>query len=1333
MNKEGNELFKKLKDQLSIIDPVYFCEKYLTLDGKPFKLSNNGYKPFADIYRYIGIKALEPNSKPVIMVKGRQVGGTTMAGALEMYFMGSGLFGVGNKPPIRVIHAFPLLELAAAYSKTKLNQMIASSIVFEDKEKTDKKNGGKIKSYMQALLDPTSPTNDSLHFKQFVGGNHIWIESTGIDADRLMGRMLSLDTEIPTPNGFVKLINLKEGDELFDESGNICHVIKLHPIDLKPESYRIIFDDGTEIDACADHLWQTYTQKDRINLNKFLCGKRQNAPNPQIKNTKEIFQTLNYFGETNHSIPNCKPLQFSEKELIVDPYLLGLWLGSGDGSGRIDTVDPEVLSNYKHRIIPSSINNYRSFGISKSNSYRILGLTAKLRKLGLLVSSYKKFNVTYDKYIPDIYMRSSFVQRLSLLQGLLDSSGHCDKNGNIEFVQINKRLAYQVYELVLGLGIKAYIYKGQNYRYDKRYQDQYRIRFSTNLQVFRLKRKLINIKNKNTTNSSHRFIVDVKPIDPVPMRCITVDSPSNLFLVTRKCIPTHNTADVIFFDECFPYQQRVVTNNGPKSIGRLYHDFCKNHDMPLVLSFNELSETFEYKEISNIFKKGKQKLVQISCNGRKIKCTENHKFLTSNGWVEASKLSKGSLIKGSIDKGLSVKAINSDQKQLILGSFLGNGHIRTEGKSKIRLSVTHSINQKEYCQWKANIFNCKTNIVRNKGYAKKSAVNFCTEIIGLEQEFPKTKTSCPQWILDEIDARGIAIWFMDSCSLNNIGVSGYSGRISTYSFDEDSHIRFVKKFNDLGISCNYKKYNGHYCLFFNRKGLKLLYELISPYFNDSMRKKIAPEFYNFNYKWNNKYKSYCYFVVDSVSAVEKREYVYDLEVKDNHNFILSSNNKFTKYISGPIVHNCQRTSSLAMGNALKILTTAKYGKPSKGVQVYFGTPRKKGSDFHKMWMSSSQQYYYLGCEKCKKHFPLYTPESDDWEKIWIYDFIVKCPHCGFEQDKRDAAERGKWIALRDHNDEDCKMIGFHINQLYMPMFTRQDIENEKPGKHPINTERIFRTEVLGEFFQGDTSPITPEEIANNCGDAGRKFKARINPGEEQLVVLGLDYGLRADVEQLANPENSKVSGQSYSTAVVLAAKGPGLLSIEFATKFKRNDLESKKGIIDQIMRQYSIQLAIGDIGFSQDLSETLHTIYGDRYMVSRARSKVNNYVLFRKDSFPKEIDFERDFYIRELYEKMKKGEIRFPFGDYEKIAWLIDHCSSMEIKPSISKTGADPVIHYVKGSTPNDGFMALLNGYLAYKFLVSQGFSNNNPSSQQQNLSNGNKPLVVTGFIPRRF
>ena len=974
MKKEQDDLFFKLKDQLLNIDPVYFCQKYLTLDGKPFKLEGNGYKPFADIYRYIAIKALEPNSKPIIMVKGRQVGATTMASALEMYFMGCGLFGVDNKPPIRIIHTFPQLELAAAYSKTKLSQIINTSI-----PTGEVKPGVKQKSYMQSLLDTSSSTNDSLHFKQFIHGNHLWIESTGLDADRLIGR----------------------------------------------------------------------------------------------------------------------------------------------------------------------------------------------------------------------------------------------------------------------------------------------------------------------------------------------------------------TADVMFIDECFTSNQMIETIDGKSTIGTIYRDFKFKNKKHTVKTFNEKTGEFEYKQVSNAWCHGKRKIITINISTRKIKCTPNHKFLTENGWEEANNIKPGTLIKSTIKTNKVLKSLTDDQYQVLLGSFLGDGHVQPmKNLSRFRLSFTHGEKQKEYCEWKAKIFNSKVTEIEKNGYALKKAFVFRTKLFGLNKTFPKTKTSCPQWILDDLDARGLAIWFMDDGSkLKSWDHNkSSSGIISTCSFDEDSQIRIVKKLQDFGIKSYYKKYDDYYYIVLNKDAFQKLKEIISPYMHESLFYKLNLKKIESKYNWSYGYKNHGWLVFDKKEDKNQEEYVYDIEVEDNHNFILCGINKGK--IGGPIAHNCQKTTDHAIGNALKILTTAKYG--NKGVQVLFGTPRKKGSGFYKRWMSSTQQYYYLGCEKCKKHFPLYTPGSDEWEKIWLYGFIVKCTHCGHEQDKRTAAENGKWVPLKQESDEDCRMIGFHINQLYMPTFTKEDILNEKPGIHPVNTERIYQNEVLGEFFQGDSSPITPEEIRESCAEIGRKFRSRIAPGEEQIVVLGIDYGARADLEQLANPDKVKGVGQSYSTAVVLSVKGSGLLSIEFATKFKRNDFESKKGIIDQLMRQYSVDLAIGDIGYSNDFSEVMHTTYGDRYLVSRAHNRVNNYVKFNQDAYPKELVFERDHYISEIYEQMKKGMIKFPFGDYEKIAWLIEHCASMEIKPSISR-GGDPSVHYVKGSTPNDGFMALLNAYIAYKFIITKGFTNNNPAMKDRIIKDKNKPLVVGGYIRKRF
>ena len=419
----------------------------------------------------------------------------------------------------------------------------------------------------------------------------------------------------------------------------------------------------------------------------------------------------------------------------------------------------------------------------------------------------------------------------------------------------------------------------------------------------------------------------------------------------------------------------------------------------------------------------------------------------------------------------------------------------------------------------------------------------------------------------------------------------------------------------------------------------------------------------------------------------------------------------------------------AINNSLKVLTQSKYGEPGQGVQVFFGTPLQRGSTYWDMWNASSQQYYHLGCGKCKQHFPLYTPGTNDWEDIWLYGFTVRCTHCGFEQDKKEAVERGKWIGLKDYND--CKYIGFHLNQLYVPTYTKEKIISEKPENNPLSTEKGYQNEVLGEFYHGEATIITQNQVREICGDPGRKFKSGISPNDNFPVFLGIDIGKKNNLEQLIDSNKvKKTGGQSYSTAVVIAMTGPQRICVEFATAFKRNDLASKKGLIEEIIRKYSVNLAICDLGYANDLNEVLQTEYGEKFLSSEASgNRVIDHIKFDSDCFPKVIRFERDYWIAELYEQMKKGNVRIPMGSYEQVIMLIQHICSMEIKPSISRSG-DITPHYVKGGSPNDFFMALLNAYIAYKFYISKGFKIKNPLLMK-NGSKREKPPVLVGYIPK--
>ena len=405
-------------------------------------------------------------------------------------------------------------------------------------------------------------------------------------------------------------------------------------------------------------------------------------------------------------------------------------------------------------------------------------------------------------------------------------------------------------------------------------------------------------------------------------------------------------------------------------------------------------------------------------------------------------------------------------------------------------------------------------------------------------------------------------------------------------------------------------------------------------------------------------------------------------------------------VDGIFFDEAQDMSERAISVATKCLTHAQYGPNLDGVQVYFGTPKQKGSFFHKMWEQSDQRRYYLGCYNCKQYFLLYTPGSDRWEKeIWLYDKTVRCPGCGCEQDKIEATERGKW--MKTPGKEDAPYAGFHFNQLLIPRFTKEDILKKKPENNPLVSELIWNNEILGEFHSGEGMPITREEIYKACRDPIRKYARNIGPGEK-MVYMGVDWGGKPDVDNVSR-------GQSYSCIVIISVDHEDRFVIEYAAKLKKLDLRSKIRFIEDAFRLFGVRHAVGDIGFAEDISGELKRMFGDKYKTARNASQVSGGAKYRPDEM--ELVLEKDKWIGDMFALMRNGNIRFPWGSYERMAWLVDHCCSMEIKDTLR--GGVPYRTYVKGSTQNDGLMALMYAVAAYKFEKTRGFkvSSNRPRS----------------------
>lgn len=415
----------------------------------------------------------------------------------------------------------------------------------------------------------------------------------------------------------------------------------------------------------------------------------------------------------------------------------------------------------------------------------------------------------------------------------------------------------------------------------------------------------------------------------------------------------------------------------------------------------------------------------------------------------------------------------------------------------------------------------------------------------------------------------------------------------------------------------------------------------------------------------------------------------------------------------------QDMSSTAIGVALKTLTAAKYGPSGKGVQIYFGTPKARGSYFETgLWDQSDKRYYFLGCtnKECKHYFMLSTPGSAEWQKIWLFDQTIKCPNCGHEEDKRVLVENGKWLPTEPHDKEgkEKKFVGYHISQLYVPTLNKEYILDQHPDNNKASSERIYYNEAIGEFYSGNDMPISRQEIEELCRDSERSFCRSIS-SQQRKTWMGVDWGGKVDEENTSG-------GQSYSCVAVISADSSGTINVEFAYRMKRNDFQHKMEFVKEMYKNYNLRLAVADYGYGHDICNELQKVYGDRFISAETSGTMKKNVTY--DSNQLRIHWNKDYYIEELFDLMRKGKVRFPWKSFEHMDWLLDHVTSMEVQHTM--VGGMPRKKYIKGAMPNDGFMALIYAYLAYRFEMSRGFS--------LNLNNPSKTTIAMpkiAYIPK--
>ena len=380
---------------------------------------------------------------------------------------------------------------------------------------------------------------------------------------------LAPDTEILMWDTTIKKAkDIKIGDKLVGDDGNIRNVLKtVNGID---EMYEINMCNGEKYKVNSQHILTLkykankqiyYKNKGKMwsveyydNINNKIITKSINTVESSKKETynksnltkyeayiklkdyvdqlktddvfdikiEDLLKLSQYNQKRFYCIKNSKNINWEYKEVPIDPYILGIWLGDGNSNGTgITSADEEILKEYvkyldtigcelihdkngeNHENYHFTVRNINtgfrtSIGDDNHNSEICIGCLSSNKKHSICNWKFKKSenineelykgkyvngtnsnnlnawkeilkknNLFNNKHIPNDYIYNSKNIRLELLAGFIDTDGTIKNNKGIPIIEITQsyRLRYHLIkslELIansLGFRTKVSIYK----------------------------------------------------------------------------------------------------------------------------------------------------------------------------------------------------------------------------------------------------------------------------------------------------------------------------------------------------------------------------------------------------------------------------------------------------------------------------------------------------------------------------------------------------------------------------------------------------------------------------------------------------------------------------------------------------------------------------------------------------------------------------------------------------------------------------------------------------------------------------------------------------------
>lgn len=206
----------------------------------------------------------------------------------------------------------------------------------------------------------------------------------------------------------------------------------------KEEGYKFI----------TDFRYTVYEEDDTLNI----------TVNDYMKLSKSVKSYMKGY--------KCPGIQWDNRKVVLDPYILGMWLGDGNSRGDgFTSADDELVKCWE---IWAEKNNSKITHVKDSDiCYYIRNND---QGLSPFKEQLREYNLIDNKHIPREYIVNDRQTRLKVLAGLIDTDGYVYSNGTcIEIFQKNIELATQLCYLIRSLGFscqqktrtKSCMYKGQ--------------------------------------------------------------------------------------------------------------------------------------------------------------------------------------------------------------------------------------------------------------------------------------------------------------------------------------------------------------------------------------------------------------------------------------------------------------------------------------------------------------------------------------------------------------------------------------------------------------------------------------------------------------------------------------------------------------------------------------------------------------------------------------------------------------------------------------------------------------------------------------------------------